>query len=184
MADATDDQPAQDARAAASPVSRIREYEWMDPDMLVAATKRLGGLKMLQEVSAGILPRPPFMDTFGFDLVSVETGRVTFEMVPQRWHYSPLGLVHGGVLATLADTAMGCAVHSRLSVGTGYATLEVKLNFVRPVVEETGRIRCEADVLSLGRRSATAQARITDLGGKLYGHATTTCMILPTAANP
>jgi uncharacterized protein (TIGR00369 family) len=175
---AAEDQPAKDGRGAATPTTRIREYEWMDPELLVDATNRLGGLEMLREVRAGMLPRPPFMDAFGFDLLSAEQGRVTFEMVPQRWQYSPLGLVHGGVLTTLADTAMGCAVHSHLPVGVGYATLEVKLNFVRPVVEETGPIRCEGEVLSLGRRSATAQARITDLDGKLDGHATTTCMIL------
>jgi uncharacterized protein (TIGR00369 family) len=181
MADATQDQPAIDGQSTTTPTTpttHIREYEWIDPDLLMDATNRLGGLEMLKEVRAGMLPRPPVMDTIGFDLLSVERGRVAFEMIPQRWHYSPLGLVHGGVLTTLADTAMGCAVHSRLPVGVGYATLEVKLNFVRPVVEETGPIRCEGEVLSLGRRSATAQARITDLDGKLHGHATTTCMIL------
>jgi uncharacterized protein (TIGR00369 family) len=78
---------------------------------------------------------------------------------------------------------MGCAEHSRLPSGTGCATLEVKLNFVCPVVENTGQIRCLAEVLSLGRRSATAQASIIDLDGKLRGHATTTCMIFPITAD-
>jgi uncharacterized protein (TIGR00369 family) len=170
-------------RAKPSPLSRVREYEWTEPNVLIDAAKRLGGLDLLREIGEGILPRPPVLDTLAIDPVSVKAGSVTFEMTPQRWHYNPLGSVHGGVLATLADTALGCAVHSRLPAGTGYTTLEVKLNFVRPVLEGTGRIRCEAEILSLGRKAATAQARITDDKGKLYAHATTTCLIFPIPAD-
>lgn len=104
---------------------------------------------------------------------------MVFEMTPAEWHYNPIGGVHGGVLATLADTALGCAVHSRLPLGTGYSTLEVKPNFVRPVTTATGRIRYIGQVVSLGRRAATAEARITDSNGKLYTHATTTCLLFP-----
>ena len=158
---------------------RSRQYTWSDPSLSVAAAARMSGLEFLQSIGAGTLGRPPALDTLAIDPVEVQEGRAIFEMTPAEWHYNPIGGVHGGVLAALADTALGCAVHSRLPAGTGYSTLEVKLNFVRPVTTETGRIRCIGQVLSLGRRAATAEARITDSNGKLYAHATTTCLLIP-----
>jgi uncharacterized protein (TIGR00369 family) len=165
---------------APSPAGRLsRQYTWSDPSLLAAAAARMSGLEFLQSISAGTMGRPPALDTLAIDPVEVQEGRAVFEMTPAQWHYNPIGGVHGGVLATLADTALGCAVHSRLPAGTGYSTLEVKLNFVRPVTTATGRIRCVAQVLSFGRRAATAEARITDSNGKLYAHATTTCLLFP-----
>jgi uncharacterized protein (TIGR00369 family) len=158
---------------------RSRQYTWSDPSLSAAAAARISGLEFLQSISAGTLARPPALDTLAIDPVEVQQGRAVFEMTPAEWHYNPIGGVHGGVLATLADTALGCSVHSRLPAGTGYSTLEVKVNFVRPVTTATGRIRCVAQVLSFGRRAATAEARITDSNGKLYAHATTTCLLFP-----
>ena len=158
---------------------RSRQYTWSDPSLSAAAAARMSGLEFLQSISAGTLARPPALDTLAIDPVEVQEGRAVFEMTPAEWHYNPIGGVHGGVLATLADTALGCAVHSRLLAGTGYSTLEIKLNFVRPVTLATGRIRCAGQVLSLGRRAATAEAQITDSNGKLYAHATTTCLLFP-----
>jgi uncharacterized protein (TIGR00369 family) len=173
------------APTAASQASRrCRQYTWSDPSVSAVAAARMSGLEFLQSISAGTLGRPPVLDTLAIDPVEVQEGCVVFEMTPAEWHYNPIGGVHGGVLATLADTALGCAVHSRLPAGTGYTTLEVKLNFVRPVTTATGRIRCEGNVLSLGRRAATAEARITDYHGKLYVHATTTCLVFPVEAGP
>jgi uncharacterized protein (TIGR00369 family) len=171
------DDAAPTTPSQASP--RSRQYTWSDPSLSAAAAARMSGLEFLQSIGAGTLARPPALDTLAIDPVEVQEGRVIFEMTPAEWHYNPIGGVHGGVLATLADTALGCAVHSRLPAGTGYSTLEVKLNFVRPVTTATGRIRCVAQVLSLGRRVATADARITDSNGKLYAHATTTCLLFP-----
>ena len=158
---------------------RERTYGWSDPSVTARAVATTSGLDILRGISAGTLPRPPVLDTLGINPVEVEEGRVVFEMTPQEWHYNPIGSVHGGVLSTLVDSAMGCAVHSRLPAGVGYTSLEIKVNFVRAVTVDTGAIRCEGTVLSLGRRSATAEARITSADGKLLGHATTTCMIFP-----
>lgn len=163
-----------------APTSRRRAYTWDDPRPAVEASQQMSGLEMLQAVGAGKLPRPPALDTLAIDPVEVEPGRVVFEMTPAEWHYNPLGTVHGGVLATLADSALGCSIHSRLPAGTGYTTLGINVSFLRPVTLDTGRIRCEGIALTVGRRTATATATITDLAGKLFGHATTTCLVFPT----
>jgi uncharacterized protein (TIGR00369 family) len=160
---------------------RERTHTWSDPAVTARAVATMSGLDILRGISAGTLPRPPVLDTLAIDPVEVEEGRVVFTLTPQEWHYNPIGSVHGGVLSTLVDSAMGCAVHSRLAAGIGYTTLEIKVNFVRAVTLDTGTIRCEGTVLSLGRRSATAEAKITTSTGKLIGHATTTCMIFPLA---
>ncbi len=163
-----------------APRPRLRTHSWEDPAPLAEAARKLGGLEILRAIGAGELPRPPVLDTLAIDPVEVEPGRVVFEMTPAEWHYNPLGTVHGGVLATLADTALGCSVHSRMPAGTGYTTLGVSISFLRPVTVGTGRIRCEGTTLSVGRRTATATATITDLAGRLLGHATTTCLVFPT----
>jgi uncharacterized protein (TIGR00369 family) len=86
-------------------------------------------------------------------------------------------MVHGGVLTTLLDSAMGCAIHAMLPTGSRYTTLELKVNFLRRVTTETGRIRCEGSMIHLGRTVATAEARIVDGEGRLVAHATTTCLV-------
>ena len=168
-----------DLPADPTAADRERFYSWSDPQITAAAVATTSGLDILRGILAGTLPRPPVLDTLEIDPVEVEEGRVVFEMTPKEWHYNPIGGVHGGVLSTLVDSALGCAVHSRLPAGVGYTSLEIKVNFVRPVTIQTGRIRCEGTVLSLGRRSATAEARVSTTEGKLLAHATTTCMIFP-----
>ena len=158
---------------------RERTYSWSDPSITAAAVATTSGLDLLKGISTGRFPPPPVADTLGLEVVECAEGRVVFALTPQEWHYNPIGSVHGGVLSTLVDSALGCAVHSRLPAGVGYTTLELKVNFVRAVTLETGPIRCVGTVLSLGRRSATAEARITSADGNLLGHATTTCMIFP-----
>jgi uncharacterized protein (TIGR00369 family) len=122
------------------------------------------------------------METLGFDGFAVGPGWARFAMTPSHRHYNPLGSVHGGVAATLLDSAMGCAVHSTLSDGVGYTTVDLNVKFVRPLTSQTGRIRCEGNVVHAGSRMATAEGRIVDAQGKLYAHATTTCLILGVVA--
>ncbi len=167
--------------ADSGPAAHRRSYVWADPSVTAAAVATTNGLDILRGILNGTLPRPPVLDTLGIDPVEVEEGRIVFELVPREWHYNPIGSVHGGVISTLVDSALGCAVHSRLPAGVGYTSLEIKVNFVRAVTVETGVIRCEGTVLSLGRRAATAEARVTSAAGKLLAHATTTCMIFPLA---
>ena len=160
--------------------TRVRTAFWEDPARLAEAAMSQDGLTFLRSMRDGELPRPPIAALLGFEAPEVEPGRVTFRLLPGEHHYNPIGAVHGGVLATMLDSAMGCAVHSMLPEGTGYTTLELKVNFVRAVTVDTGEIACRAEVVHLGRRTATAEARAEDASGKLLAHATTTCLVMGT----
>jgi len=137
------------------------------------------GLAFLRAMMAGELPPPPIMETLGFTLVEVENGRAMFAGTPEFRHYNPIGVVHGGFAATLLDSAVGCAVHTTLTRGEAYTTLELKLNLVRPLTDKTGMVRAEGRVLHRGRQVATAEGYLRDAADKLYAHATTTCIIFP-----
>ena len=113
----------------------------------------------------------------GFDIEEVGEGRVVFAVEPQEYHYNPIGMVHGGLAATLLDSAMGCAVHSLLPEGRGYTTLEIKVNYVRALKHDTGRVRAIGKVIHLGGKIATAEGSLIDSAGKLYAHGTTTCLL-------
>ncbi|MEV5574837.1 PaaI family thioesterase [Spirillospora sp. NPDC052269] len=115
----------------------------------------------------------------GMTAETLEPGRVVFALTPDPKFSNPLGTVHGGILSTLLDSAMGCAVHTTLPEGAGYTTLELKVNFVRAVPIEGGRLTCEGTTIHVGRRVATAEGRIVDENGKLIAHGTTTCMVFP-----
>ena len=143
-----------------------------------AEARAMTGLELLRAIAAGEIPGPPIAELMGFERVAVEDGRVVFACVPGAQHYNPIGVVHGGLAATLLDSAMGCAVHSTLPAGAGYTTLELKVNFTRPITSETGRILCEGTVVHRGGRVATAEGRvIAEDTGKLLAHGTTTCLI-------
>lgn len=137
------------------------------------------GLTFLQQMVEGALPQPPIAETLGFKLVEAEPGRAVFEGTPRRSHYNPLGTVHGGFAATLLDSALACAIFTTMKKGDSWTTLELKLNFVRPIFEETGLVRAEGRIIHPGRRAATAEGTLKDASGKLYAHATTTCMVFP-----
>jgi uncharacterized protein (TIGR00369 family) len=156
---------------------RTRTISWEDPAIGAEAARCMSGLDYLRAIQQGTLPAPPFAHLMGMELVEIAEGRAVFAMEPAEYHYNPIGSVHGGVACTLLDSAMGCAVHTMLPAGTGYTTLELKLNLVRPLTHETGRVLCTGTIIHLGGRIATAEARITDATGDLYAHATTTCMI-------
>jgi uncharacterized protein (TIGR00369 family) len=132
---------------------------------------------MLHAIGRGELPRPPVMQTLGIDGVQAEEGHVTVVMTPHEFHYNPLGTVHGGVLATLLDTATGCAVHTTLPAGIGYTSLDLTTKFLRPVTVASGDLRCEGTVLNRGRTTALAEARLYDARGKLLAYASSTCLI-------
>jgi uncharacterized protein (TIGR00369 family) len=157
---------------------RTRTVTWEDPRPLAEAGRGVSGLEFLQRIVSGQLSPPPFAALLDFDLVEVSEGGATFAVNPAEYHYNPIGVVHGGLAATLLDSAMGCAVHSMLPAGAGYTTLEIKVNFIRAMTAETGRVRCEAKLVHSGARTATAEGRIVDEAGKLYAHGTTTCLIL------
>ena len=157
---------------------RERTVVWADPVASAARGAELAGLDYLRAIASGEVPPPPIAALLGFELVEVEEGRAVFAVTPDEFHYNPIGVVHGGLAATLLDSAMGCAVHSTLPAGTGYTTLEVKVNFARAITRETGRVLCEASVIHRGRTVATAEGRVTaEQTGKLLAHGTTTCLL-------
>jgi len=138
----------------------------------------MSGLDYLKALQEGVIPPPPIAVLMDMSIVEVSEGRVVFAAQPAEYHYNPLGTVHGGLAATLLDSAMGCAVQSMLPAGTGYTTLELKVNYLRPMTHETGPVYCEGKVIHVGGRIATAEGRLTDADGRLYAHGTTTCIIL------
>jgi uncharacterized protein (TIGR00369 family) len=163
-------------------VTRERSYTWGDPHVLAEAATGLPGIDFLQRVSSGELPLPPAGATTGIAPVGVGDGWARFELEPAEWHYNPLGTVHGGILATLADTALGCAVHTKLPAGTSYTSMDLTIKFTRPATLGSGMLTCEGTVVALGRRSATAEARITDMADRVIAHAVTTCLLFGDAA--
>ena len=159
-------------------IERQITVNWEDPNALAKEARGLPGLEFLQKIVSGELPPPPLAKLLNFELLEVGEGRAVFGVTPGEYHYNPIGVVHGGLAATLLDSAMGCAVHSTLPAGTGYTTLEIKVNFIRAVTADTGRVRCEAKLIHVGRKTAIAEGRVVDEEGKLYAHGTTTCLIL------
>ena len=149
------------------------EYGVTPPE--VAAS--MAGIDFVRAIFAGELPTPPIMQTIEPFDSTAEPGVVVIHSIPAFRHYNPIGSVHGGYAATLLDSAMGLAIHSMLPAGTGYTTLEFKVSFIKGMSKESGIVRTEGRTLSVGRRAATAEARITDASGRLLAHATTTCLV-------
>lgn len=137
----------------------------------------LTGLQVMTALLEGELPHPYMAETFDCELIEVGVGHAVFQATPQLKHYNPLGSVHGGWYATLLDFALGCAVQTRLPAGVGYTTSQINLNIVRAAHTKTGPLRCVGTALHVGRQVGTSEARIVDVEGKLYAHATTTCTI-------
>ena len=152
-----------------------RHYGIVERDALLNES----GLDFMQGMVAGRHPHPPICQTIGFHFISVEPGHVRLQGFPELRHYNPIGTVHGGFAATLLDTAAGAAIFSTLSTGESWTTLELKLNFVRAMTHETGPVHAEGRVIHRGRTVATAEGDLKDATGRLYAHATTTCMIFP-----
>ena len=141
--------------------------------------RHLSGLEFMQGILEGRFPPPPICAALEFELVEVEHGRAVFEGVPEFAFYNPIGVVHGGYAATLLDSCMGCAVHTSMPPGLAYTTLEFKINFVRAITDQTGRVRAEGTLIHGGKRAATAEGHLYDARGKLLAHATTTCLVFP-----
>lgn len=156
---------------------RTRTHSWDDPMATARGMAGRSGLEFLTALAAGELPMPPIMSTLGYEGLEVGPGWARFSLTPAEHQYNPIGSVHGGVIATLLDSALGCAVHSTLPAGQGYTTVDLQVTFVRPLTASTGPVRCEGRVIHVGSRVGTAEARITDADGKLYAHGTTTCLI-------
>jgi uncharacterized protein (TIGR00369 family) len=151
------------------------KYGVASPEVL----RSYDGLSFLKAMIDGTLPRPPISELFNFNLVEAENGRAVFEGIPEISYYNPIGTVHAGFTATLLDSALGCAIFTTIAKGETWTTLELKLNLVRPLTKDTGPVRAEGRIIHRGRTVATSEGDLKDRAGKLYAHATTTCMIFP-----
>jgi uncharacterized protein (TIGR00369 family) len=157
--------------------TRTRTFSWTSPAEHAALLATTGGLELLRGMAAGELPPPPIMSLVDLAGMDVEEGSVTFYLVPQEFHYNPLGSMHGGVISTLLDSAAACSLHSTLPAGVGYTSLDLNVKFLRTVTVDSGRLACTGTVLQKGRRTALTEARLTDTAGRLIAHATSSCMI-------
>ncbi len=162
---------------ATEPDLRERTHTWSDPRSSAAAARDVDGLTFLRRVASGEVPAAPIATTLGFTMLEVESGRVVFGLEPAEHHFNPIGSVHGGVFATLLDSAAGCAVHSALPAGVSYTSLDLSVKFLRGLGIDSGPVRCEGLVVHLGGRTALAEARLYDGDGRLCAHATSSCMI-------
>ena len=143
------------------------------PDQIAGLT----GLQMMQAMLRGDLPYAAIAKTLDFLIVEVDEGRAVFQGTPGIAHLNPMGTVHGGWFATLLDSALGCAVHTRMQPGRGYTTAELGVNLVKAITPKVPRVRAEGRVIHCGRQLATAEARLVGADGTLYAHATTTCLV-------
>ncbi|MFI6280195.1 PaaI family thioesterase [Streptomyces sp. NPDC050988] len=160
-------------------MGRTRTYQWEDPAILAEAAGRMSGIDFLRELQAGRLPAPPIGSSMDFALEEVEPGRAVFSLTPGEEHYNPIGSVHGGIFATLLDSAAGCAVQSTLPQGMAYTSLDLTVKFLRRITVDTGTVRAIGTVVNQGRQTALAQAQLVDVKDRLLAHATSSCLLFP-----
>ena len=161
-------------------MERTRTIKWDDPSKGIEAATELSGIEWLRAMARRDAPPPPLSDVLGFKLDTIEEGHVIVTLVPAEFHYNPVGILHGGIAATLFDSSLGCAVQSLLPAAHLAPTLQLQINYVRPITIETGKVFCAGHAVHVGRRSATAEGRLTDSDGRLYAHATGTFLITRT----
>ena len=158
-------------------MTRTRTFSWDDPAELHANLRRLSGLEFLTRVVNGEFPPAPMARLMNIRLTHVEKGCVIFEGTPEEYHYNPIGVVHGGMTATLLDSALGCCVNSHLDAGDFYTTLELKVNYLRALTLETGLVRAIARTIHIGRTTAVVEGRVLDAQDRVYAYASSTCLI-------
>lgn len=158
---------------------REKTISWHDVDESLAAMPALSGLEYLQKMAAGELPAAPISGHMSMELTDAREGLVTFTCHPDASHYNPIGTVHGGLVCTVLDSALGCAVHSTLPAGMGYTSIEIKVNYLRPVRLDSGPLVCTGRVTKPGRRAAFAEGEIVDRHGKTVATASGSLLVFP-----
>ena len=157
---------------------RTKTVSWHDPSISAGAVRSLPGRELLQAIADGELPPPPMAELTGARMVSVADGEVVFRCTPDESTYNPVGMVHGGLLCTLLDSAAGCAVHSLLPAGVGMSSIEIKVSFLSAVRADSGELEITGRALRVGRQIAFAEAHARAADGKLVGHATSSIALL------
>jgi uncharacterized protein (TIGR00369 family) len=161
---------------------QTRTYSWGDPQKLSEAAPGLSGLDFMRLLATDELGRTPMMATLAFRFSAVDEGHVEFECETAEFMYNPIGAVHGGLAATLLDSAASCAVHTTLPTGASYTTLDLSAHYLRPIASGLGLIRAIGTVVNRGRRTALGKAEVRDGSNRLLAHATASCMIFPADA--
>lgn len=159
--------------------ARSRVVSWEDPLVGAELAKTMTGLEYIQALIDGSIPPPPIVNLMNMRAVAAEVGRVTFTCEPNESHYNPIGTVHGGLVCTLLDSVAGCAVQTTLPAGQGYTSLEIKVNYLRPVLATTGTLTAVGIVTKPGRRAAFADCTVTDSQGRLVATASSTLLVFP-----
>lgn len=159
----------------------VREstVRWSDPKVALAELPKLDGIDYLRKMMAGELPGAPIASHFNMTLAEVEEGTVTFRSTPNESHYNPIGTVHGGLACTILDSALGCAAHTLLKAGTGYTSIEIKINYLRPILADSGPLTCVGRVVKPGRRVTFAEGELMDGAGNVLATASGSLLILP-----
>jgi uncharacterized protein (TIGR00369 family) len=165
-----------EARDWGAPSSKV--VQWYDPMITAAAAPGMSGLEFLRAIRDGKLPPAPIAALMGFRPAEIEEGYVVFEGAPDESVYNPIGMVHGGLVCTLADTVAACAVHSTLPAGLGYTSIDLNVSYTRPVTRDSGQLRATGEVVKPGRRVAFSKAEIVDGNGKVVATATSSCLII------
>ena len=159
--------------------TRSRTITWHDPVASAAVGAEMAGLDYVHAIQSGEIPPPPIAVVMNFSIAELEEGKATFIGEPGEEHYNPIGVVHGGYASTILDSALGCAVHTTCPAGVGYTSQTLEVKYLRPITRDTGAVRAEADVIHRGRKTATAEAKLTSVEtGKLLATGTSTCLIL------
>ena len=159
--------------------ARSRTVQWWDPSRTAAQATGRSGLEFMQALADGKIPPPPIAMLFGMWPTRVERGLAQFECVPDESAYNPIGVVHGGLVCTLADSVAGCAVHTTLDAGIGYTSIDITVNYLRPVTVDSGTLVAVGRVTKPGRRVALAAAEIHDGAGRLVATASSNCLVFP-----
>ncbi len=163
-------------------IDRKKTVIWQDPKNNTRDVANTSGLDYLRSIKNEKIAPPPVAMLIGYKISIVENGYVVFELDPKEYHYNPFSSVHGGIISTLLDTTMTASVLSTLTKGTHCSTVEIKVNFVRPVTSKCGTLKCEAQPLHIGKNLATVEGKLKDQNGKLYAHGVSTCSIFKSEA--
>jgi uncharacterized protein (TIGR00369 family) len=159
--------------------TRSRTLTWQDPVPSAAVGARMAGLEYVRAIQSGEIPPPPIAVVMNFSIDQLEEGRAVFIGEPGEEHYNPIGVVHGGYASTILDSALGCSVHTLLPAGVGYTSQTLEVKYLRPITRDTGAVRADSVVIHRGRKTATAEAKLTSVEtGKLLATGTSTCLIL------
>ncbi len=162
---------------------RERVVDWQVPAPTTKVAMGLSGMEAMLGIRDGRLPPPPFAKLIGFTMATVEPGRIVMELDPREDLENTVGILHGATAAALLDTAMGCAISTRLEAGQGSVTLDLKMTFLRPLSVRSGLISAEGKVIKLGRQTSYTEGFVRDGKGGLAVHATATFSMIGNTLN-